>query len=105
MLSGLFMLFALSAVVFGLCLLFLPTVVAAVRHHPNAPTIFLVNLLLGWTFVGWLVALIWASTRPVQQVVYAPLYPAAKRDPLAGQMAFSPHASAALTAARFQGQR
>ena len=44
-----------------LLLYFLPTVVAAVRRAHNVTLIFLVNLFAGWTIVGWIVALIWAT--------------------------------------------
>jgi hypothetical protein len=60
---------------FALALLFLPTLVARSRNHPNTLPIFLVNLFFGWTFVGWMVALIWACTRPARSVFYAPVYP------------------------------
>lgn len=42
-------------VVAGLVLLvsyFVPTVIAMLRRH-NVGGVFLVNLLLGWTFLGW----------------------------------------------------
>jgi hypothetical protein len=39
----------------------LPTIVAASRGHRHQGAIFLLNLLLGWTALGWLVALIWAA--------------------------------------------
>lgn len=41
---------------------FFPTFIAAVRVHPNALPIFLLNLSLGWTFLGWIGALIWSAT-------------------------------------------
>jgi len=44
---------------------FLPTIIG--REKSDAGLIFLVNLLLGWTIVGWIVAFIWAcaaETRP-----------------------------------------
>ncbi|HKW61203.1 MAG TPA: superinfection immunity protein [Candidatus Acidoferrum sp.] len=42
-------------------LYFLPTVIAVVfRQGPDTTGIFLVNFFLGWTIVGWWVALIWA---------------------------------------------
>jgi hypothetical protein len=41
-------------------LYFLPTV-AGVRKR-NAGAIFVLNLFLGWTVIGWVVALVWAST-------------------------------------------
>lgn len=43
-------------------LYWIPPMVAAVRHHPNARAIFVLNLFLGWTIFGWVGALIWAST-------------------------------------------
>ena len=39
-------------------LYFLPTILG--RHKSDAIGIFLVNLLLGWTVIGWFVALFWA---------------------------------------------
>ena len=41
---------------------FPPTIVAWVRQHPNRVSIFLLNLLLGWTVIGWFVALIWSAS-------------------------------------------
>ncbi|WP_439633749.1 superinfection immunity protein [Glycocaulis sp.] len=41
---------------------FLPTIVALARGHHNGFAIFLTNLLLGWTVIGWVVALIWSTT-------------------------------------------
>src|SRR5699024_9345092 len=36
----------------------LPWAIAAVRGTRNAWTVFWVNLLLGWTIVGWIIALV-----------------------------------------------
>jgi hypothetical protein len=44
----------------GLGLYFLPTIIAFARHHRNAVAIFLLNLLAGWTFLGWVGALVWS---------------------------------------------
>lgn len=41
---------------------FLPTLVAVFRQHHNTFAIFLLNLLLGWTALGWIIALIWSVT-------------------------------------------
>jgi hypothetical protein len=38
----------------------LPTAVAIWQNHPQTMPIFLVNLLLGWTVVGWIIALVWS---------------------------------------------
>jgi hypothetical protein len=40
------------------------SVVAFVRHHHNQWAIFALNLLLGWTLLGWIGALVWSLTRP-----------------------------------------
>lgn len=39
-----------------------PTLVALGRGKKNATAIGILNLFLGWTFIGWVVALIWAFT-------------------------------------------
>jgi len=39
---------------------FIPWVVASVRKHPQQNSIMVLNLFLGWTFIGWVIALIWA---------------------------------------------
>ena len=41
---------------------FIPTLVANDRKHHNATAIFVTNLLLGWTFIGWVAALVWSYT-------------------------------------------
>jgi hypothetical protein len=46
--------------IFGVGLYFLPAIIAAVRHTHNSTGILLLNLFLGWTMVGWLVALLMA---------------------------------------------
>ena len=37
-----------------------PTVIALARHKRSTGWIIALNLLLGWTVVGWVVALVWA---------------------------------------------
>jgi hypothetical protein len=53
---------ALVVLAFGLSLglYFLPSLLG--KDKRNAGAIFVLNLLLGWTFVGWVVALVWALT-------------------------------------------
>ena len=41
-------------------LYFAPTFVAAKRNHRNMALIAVVNLLLGWSLVGWVIALAWS---------------------------------------------
>ena len=41
---------------------FVPAIVAFHRKHRNRGAITILNLLLGWTFVGWVAALVWSCT-------------------------------------------
>jgi hypothetical protein len=43
------------------CAYFVPSLIALARRN-NFPAVFALNLLLGWTFVGWVVALVWSLT-------------------------------------------
>ncbi len=51
---------ALIAALSVLALYFLPAFVASGRQAPSFPMIAGVNLLLGWTLLGWLAAMLWA---------------------------------------------
>lgn len=44
----------------GLPMYFLPSIIANCYKKSQMLAIFLLNLLLGWTIIGWIVALIWA---------------------------------------------
>ena len=64
-------------IVLGLLVLlyFLPSIIG--RDHRQATPILLVNLLLGWTLVGWVIALVWAcmaEPKPVVAVASARSY-------------------------------
>jgi hypothetical protein len=39
---------------------FFPSIVAAWRGHLSAGSIILLNIVFGWTFIGWFLALLWA---------------------------------------------
>ena len=52
---------------------FLPTIIAGVRHARNFGWILVINLLLSWTVIGWIIALIWAiRDTPRYVVAYLP---------------------------------
>lgn len=40
---------------------FIPSFIGGGKR--NAGAIFLLNLLLGWTFIGWVVALVWGCCK------------------------------------------
>ena len=41
---------------------FLPALVAWKRRHKNSSAIGVLNLLLGWTMIGWIGSMVWAFT-------------------------------------------
>ena len=57
----------LIIIVVSLFLYFLPTVIGWRKR--NATAIFVLNLFLGWTFIGWIVALVWACTQDSRPTV------------------------------------
>ncbi len=48
----------------GIAIYFIPTIIAFVRGRINKGAILCMNLFLGWSFIGWVVALIWAVKEP-----------------------------------------
>lgn len=46
-----------AAVVLLIAAYWTPTLIARFRSHRQVGPIFVVNLLLGWTAIGWIVAL------------------------------------------------
>lgn len=62
-----------------------PWALAASRGVRNSGSIFLVNLLTGWTVIGWIAALVMASSRhqvvPQQIVAGQPPYGYAQQPP------------------------
>ncbi len=39
---------------------FLPTIIGVIRHAKSLVGIILVNIFLGWTFLGWIITLVWS---------------------------------------------
>ncbi|HUK26643.1 MAG TPA: superinfection immunity protein [Terriglobales bacterium] len=54
---------------FGFVMYFLPSIIALARSKRDTLAIVLLNFFLGWTLIGWVVALIWALKADVV-VVY-----------------------------------
>lgn len=54
----------------------LPAIIALGRHHHNPAPVIIVDVFLGWTLIGWVVALAMAFSRPpiVQQAELPPRF-------------------------------
>ena len=54
---------------FGFVLYFLPAIIGFARSKRDAGAILVLNLLLGWTAIGWVIALVWALKQDTPVVV------------------------------------
>lgn len=52
----------------SIVLYFVPTIIAVRRRHRSTGGIVALNILTGWTLIGWVAALVW-SLSSAQQVV------------------------------------
>ena len=50
-----------------LVLYFVPTILAKKLHVKDVSSISYVNLVFGWTVLGWILALTWVMTEWIQQ--------------------------------------
>jgi len=80
-----------GALLLLLALYFIPAIVASSRNHHQQTAIFILNLLLGWTVLGWICALVWACTAvykpapapaPVKKAPSKPFFPVAPTKPV-----------------------
>lgn len=53
----------------GIVIYFLPSIIAAARSKRDLLSIFLLNFFLGWTAIGWIVALVWAVKADLPQAL------------------------------------
>lgn len=65
--------FWVSAFAIGLVGYFLPAIVARGREHRQMIAIVVLNAFLGWTVLGWVVALVWACMAQPEPAPSAPL--------------------------------
>lgn len=49
---------------------FIPTIVAVVEKRRNFVAIFVLNFFLGWTFLGWVIALVWACVHDRRSIAF-----------------------------------
>ena len=41
---------------------FIPSFIAVSRHHRNKTAIIVLNIFVGWSVIGWIIALVWSFT-------------------------------------------
>lgn len=58
----------------GVGIYFLPSLIAAARHTHNTAGIFLLNLFLGWTGIGWIIAFVMALCSTPWGACWHPYY-------------------------------
>lgn len=46
-----------------------PSIIAHFRGHPNKAAIIALNLIAGWTFIGWTIAFVWSLTHQARSPV------------------------------------
>ena len=68
--------FTMLAFICAVAMYFLPAIVAHQRRHLSSGTILLVNLLLGWSIIGWVVCFAWACSGNTRRevVILPPAY-------------------------------
>jgi Superinfection immunity protein len=66
----------------------LPALIAWLRHAPDLAAVAVINILLGWTAAGWIIALVLAVRRaaPAIQVIgqvngHVPVMPPGNQEP------------------------
>ena len=52
----------------GIAIYFLPSIIAFAKSKRDTAAILLLNIFLGWTVIGWVVALVWAAKTDVPLV-------------------------------------
>ena len=57
---------SIGAVVFFLLIYFIPVFIVWIRGHERKVAITILTVLLGWTIIGWVIALNWSLTFDVQ---------------------------------------
>lgn len=52
----------------GFVIYFLPALIAFGRSKRDAGAILVLNFFLGWTAIGWVIALVWALKQDVRMI-------------------------------------
>ena len=54
---------------FGFVMYFLPSIIGLARNKRDIGAIILLNFFLGWTMIGWVIALVWPVKTDYPMVV------------------------------------
>jgi hypothetical protein len=63
----------IALVLIVLAMYWLPSIIGYYRRTPDIFSVVLTNALLGWTVVGWLVAMVMAARTPAPSLSKPPL--------------------------------
>lgn len=66
--------------VIAIALYLLPGIIASSREHKNSTAIWILNIVLGWSFLGWVAALVWSFTNPDSKQSTANQQPSLDKD-------------------------
>lgn len=55
-----------TPILFGLAIYLLPSIIALIKRN-NRTKVILFNIFLGWTIVMWIISLVWACKRNIQE--------------------------------------
>ena len=58
----------------GIIFYLLPSVISSFRNCQHDGRIFFVNLVFGWTVIGWMIALFWALVEAPERKRFAPAW-------------------------------
>lgn len=59
--------FIIILIILGIVAYFLPAIIADQRKHKQRMSICVLNLLLGWTVIGWVISIVWAVSANVEE--------------------------------------
>ena len=65
-------------ILFPMLIYFVPTISGWNTKHANG--ILVINLFLGWTIIGWIIALAWACSAPKEEVAKSETKPTSESD-------------------------
>ena len=74
--------------ILGIAIYLIPSIIASKADHPNKAAIIALNVLGGWTFIVWVVSLVWAISKPAEKAQY--IYIQENREPVEHQRVSQP---------------